>query len=302
MTSAPHVTIIVLNWNGKDDTLACLESLEQMTYPNYEVLIVDNGSGDDSVAAISARFPHRPVVETGANLGYAGGNNVGLRHALAQGADYALLLNNDTLVAPDFLEHLVGATQADPTIGVAGPTIYYHEQPDLIWSAGGAIDWRRGETWMVALNTPDSGQLGAGPRPVDFVTGCALLVKRAVMEQVGLLDERFFVYYEETEWCARAGRAGFKIVHVPQAQVWHKIPLDARDSSPTVQYYMTRNRLLFLKATGAGWRTWGYVLFAEYLRRLISWSIKPRWRGKKRHRHMMLRAIADAFRGRWGAL
>jgi len=302
MTSMPRVMIIVLNWNGKDDTLACLESLQQVTYPNFEVLIVDNGSGDDSVAAIRTRFPQQLLIETGENLGYAGGNNVGLRHALAQGADYCLLLNNDTQVAPDFVERLVEATEADPTIGVAGPMIYYHKRPDLIWSAGGAIDWRRGQTWMEGLDTPDSGQFGTAPRLVDFVTGCALFARRAVMEQVGLLDERFFVYYEETEWCVRAQRAGFHIIHVPQAKIWHKIPLDARDSSPLVQYYMTRNQLLFLKTTEAGWRTWGYVLFAEYLRRLISWSIRPKWRGKKQHRQMMLRAIRDALRGRWGML
>ncbi len=301
MTPAPLVLIIVLNWDGQHYTLDCLESLEQLSYPNFEVLVVDNGSSDDSAAVISARFPHRLLIETGENLGFAGGNNVGLRYALEQGADYALLLNNDTLVAPDFVDYLVQAVESDPSIGAAGPTIYYHEQADLLWSAGGVVDWRNGQTRMLDLNTPDTGQLGTTPRAVDFVTGCALLVRRAVLEQVGLLDERFFVYYEEAEWCARAQRAGFRVVHVPRSKIWHKIPLDARDSSPLVHYYMTRNRLLFLKATGAGWQTWGYVLFDE-LRRLISWSVKPRWRDKKRQRQMTLRALGDALRGRWGAL
>jgi GT2 family glycosyltransferase len=301
MTPTPLVVIIVLNWNGKHDTLACLESLEQLSYPNLQVLVMDNGSSDDSVAVIRACFPHRSLLEIGENLGFAGGNNVGLRYALEQGADYALLLNNDTIVALDFVDCLVQAVESDPSIGIAGPTIYYHEQADLLWSAGGAVDWRRGQTRMLDLNTPDTGQLGIAPRAVDFVTGCALLVRRAVIEQVGMLDERFFVYYEETEWCTRARQAGFKIVHVPRSKIWHKIPLDARDSSPTVHYYMTRNRLLFLKTTGAGWRTWGYVLFDE-LRRLLSWSVNPRWCGKKRQRQMTLRALGDALRGRWGVL
>jgi GT2 family glycosyltransferase len=301
MTPAPLVTIIVLNWNGKQDTLACLESLQQLSYPNSQVLVVDNGSSDGSAAAIRARFPHWPLIEIKENLGFAGGNNVGLRYALEQGADYVLLLNNDTLVAPDFVDCLVQAVESDPSIGVAGPTIYYHQQADRIWSAGGAIDWRRGQTRMLELNKPDNGQLGAMPRPVDFVTGCALLARRETLEQAGLLDERFFVYYEETEWCIRAQRAGFRIVHVPRAKIWHKIPLDARDSSPAVHYYMTRNRLLFLKATRASWRTWGYVLWAE-LRQLISWSVKPRWRGKRLKRQMTLQAFRDALRGRWGAL
>jgi GT2 family glycosyltransferase len=298
---APLVMIIVLNWNGKQDTLACLESLQQLSYPNAQVLVVDNGSSDGSADAIRARFPHQSLIELKENLGFAGGNNVGLRYALERGADYALLLNNDTLVAPDFVDCLVQAVEADPSIGAAGPTIYYHEQAERIWSAGGVVDWRSGQTRMLELNAPDSGQLGVAPRAVDFVTGCALLARRAALEQAGLLDERFFVYYEEAEWCMRAQRAGFRVVHVPGSKIWHKIPLDARDSSPAVHYYMTRNRLLFLKAARAGWRTWGYVLCDE-LRRLISWSVKPGWRDKKLHRQMELRALTDALRGRWGKL
>jgi hypothetical protein len=155
---------------------------------------------------------------------------------------------------------------------------------------------------MVGLNERDTGQFGAAPRTVDFITGCALLAKRAVLERVGLLDERFFTYYEETEWCVRAQRAGFKIVHAPAAKIWHKIPLDARESSPLVHYYMTRNRLLFLRATGAGWRPWLHTLVREDLRTWLSWSVRPRWRHKRAHRVMLTRGVADALCGRWGQL
>ena len=126
-----------------------------------------------------------------------------------------------------------------------------------------------------------------------------MLVRRSVIERVGLLDERFFAYYEETEWCVRAARAGYLIVHVPLARIWHKISPHVRASSPEVHYYMTRNRLLFLKATGASWWVWGHVLLIEYLRTLISWSVKTRWRHKRPHRNAMIQAIADAGRGRW---
>jgi len=300
MEQFPLVSVIVLNWNGLADTLACLESLRRLDYPDYGVVVVDNGSTDGSPAAIRKRFPEVTLIETGENLGYAGGNNVGLRHALAQGAGYALLLNNDTEVAPDFLRRLVEAAQSDPQIGVAGPMIYYYDQPEVIWSAGGAIDWQRGKTWMVGLDERDSGQFGTVPREVDFVTGCALLVKRPVLEQAGLLDERFFVYYEEVEWCVRARRTGFKIVHVPQARIWHKISPGAQADSPLVHYYMTRNRLLFLRATGAGWRAWVHTLLAEDLRILLSWTLKPKWRHKKALRRVMVQALWDAWRGRWG--
>lgn len=298
MTS--KVIILVLNWNGMVDTLACLASLAHLDYHDYEVVVVDNGSTDGPVTAVQEYFPEVVIIENEENMGFAGGNNAGLRYALERDADYTLLLNNDTELAPDFLRRLVNAAETDPAVGIAGPTIYYHEQPDVIWSAGGAIDWRRGETRMIGLNEQDIGQFGLEPRAVDFVTGCALLAKRAVIEQVGLLDERFFAYYEEAEWCVRAQRAGFQIRHVPQARVWHKIPLDARDSSPSVHYYMVRNQLLFLKATGAPWRAWGCVLIG-HLRTLVSWSVRPRWRHKRSHRAATFRAIADAGLGRWGA-
>jgi GT2 family glycosyltransferase len=135
---------------------------------------------------------------------------------------------------------------------------------------------------------------------VDFVTGCAMLVKRIALEKTGRLDERFFAYYEEAEWCVRARRAGFDIVHVPQAHVWHKIHVAAQADSPLVHYYMTRNRLLFLKASRAGLRAWLHTLFAEYLRTLVSWSLQPKWQDKQRQRRVMLQAIADAWRGHWG--
>jgi GT2 family glycosyltransferase len=296
----PQVTIIVLNWNGLNDTLDCLESLDQLDYQNYKVVIVDNGSIDGSVPVIRERFPGVTIIENGENLGYAGGNNVGLRYAMAEEADYALLLNNDTVVDPAFLRILVYAVQAEPAVGIAGPTIYYHERPDVIWSAGGAIDWQRGNTRMVGLDERGEGQFGAEPRAVDFVTGCAMLIRRTVMEKAGLLDERFFAYYEETEWCVRVARAGYKIVHVPLARMWHKISPSAQADSPLVHYYMTRNRLLFLKATGAGLGAWLHTLFAEYLRTLISWSVRPRWRCKQAQRRAMLQAIGDTWRRRWG--
>jgi len=306
VSQPPSVAIVVLNWNGRDDTLECLASLRRVDYPACQVIVVDNGSHDDSVATIREAAICAPtessrltLIETGENLGYVGGNNVGLKHAQVLGVDYVLLLNNDTTVAPDFLRRLVEAAEADPAVGVVGPTIYYFDRPDVIWSAGGAIDWQRGRTRMVGLDEQDRGQFGSEPRPVDFVTGCALLIKRSVIERVGLLDVQFFAYYEETEWCARAARAGFKICHVPRAKIWHKISPTARADSPTTHYYMTRNRLLFLAATHAGWQAWAHTLFDD-LRTLVSWSVRPKWHPMHQQRDMMLKAIRDYFAGRLG--
>jgi GT2 family glycosyltransferase len=223
-----------------------------------------------------------------------------LDRAKVFGADYALLLNNDTEVAPNSLGLLVEAMEADPDAGIAGPTVYYFDRRDVIWSAGGAIDWKRGCTWMVGLDQVEQGQFGKSPRTVDFVTGCALLIKMPVVERVGVLDQRFFAYYEDTEWCVRAQRAGFRVLHVPLAHIWHKISPSAQADSPQVHYYMTRNRLLFLKLAGARPSAWLHTVIAEYARTLLSWSLKPRWRYKRDQRRVMMQAIEDAWRGRWG--
>jgi GT2 family glycosyltransferase len=296
---APRVLIIILCYNGVELTLSCLASLRNLEYTHADILIVDNASHDNTPALVRERFPDVAMIEAGANLGFAAGNNVGLRYALDQGYDYALLLNNDTEVAPDFLSFLVAAAEADPAIGVAGPTITYYDQPDRIWSAGGMIDWRRGISSMrgigeVVHRHPDRAS------DVDFVTGCVLLCKCKVLNQAGLLDERFFMYYEETEWCVRIARAGFRIVHVPQARVLHKIPLNARNDQPYVAYYMTRNRLLFLRATKASSAAWLHAALLQDLRTYLSLSLRPKWRGMRPQRDAMLRGWGDFLHQRFG--
>lgn len=299
MHEDPSVVIIVVNWNGGNDTLLCLKSLSALDYPSYKVLVVDNNSIDGSPVLIRRQFPQVTLIENNANLGFTGANNVGIGRALNEGADYVLLLNNDTEVAPDFLRLLVETTESDSKIGIAGPLIYYYEQPRLVWSAGGRLDGC-GRSSMIGLDEIDTRQFGENCREVDFVTGCALLARTSVLRRVGVLDDRFFAYYEETEWCVRARRAGFTVVNVPKAKIWHKIPLDKRDSSPLVHYYMTRNRVLFLKTTGAGPTALLRTIFGDYLRTLLAWSMRARWRGKSLHRKMMVRAIIDAGLGRWG--
>ena len=295
-----HKTLILLvNWNGAEDTLACLRSLEAVQRPPFDIAVVDNASGDGSAARIRAQFPSVTVIESLVNLGFTGGNNLGLTYARHTGYAYVLLLNNDTEVAPDFLFPLVQALESDPRAAAAGPLIYYHARPRLVWSAGGTLDWRRGETRMLGLNEIDAGQFAGSPRRVDFVTGCALLVRMQAVEEVGALDPRFFAYYEEVEWCVRMQRAGYHTLFVPQSKVWHKISPQVREASPQVHYYMTRNRLLFLRLAQAPWRARLWTAFS-YLRTLLSWRIRPRWRHKAPQRRAMWQAILDYSHGRWG--
>jgi GT2 family glycosyltransferase len=297
----PRVLIIIVCYNGCADTLACLRSLRRLTYDPacYEILVVDNASRDSTVAQVRALHPEVSIIETGANLGFAAGNNVGLRYALDKGFEYALLLNNDTEVEPDFLAHLVATCEYDSQIGVAGPTICYYEAPDTVWSAGGSINWQRGTSTMHHIGRP-LATLGNEIRTVDFVTGCALFCRCTTLQQVGLLDERFFMYYEETEWCTRVQRAGLRIVHVPAAQIWHKIPLQDRVDRPYVAYYMTRNRLLFLQATRAQPSAWFDALFLQSLRTLASYTLRPKWRSRRAQRNAIWYGTRDFMLRRWG--
>jgi len=295
----PLVAVVVVNWNGKDDTLDCLQSLDKVEYGALKIILVDNGSTDGSVGIIKECHPHIDLIETHDNLGFVGGNNVGMKAALAEGADYILLLNNDTIVAPDFLSHLVKYLDDHPSTGIVGPLIYYHSSPEILWSAGGKVDPTSGDTRMLGMGESQV-DLGTISGEMDFVTGCALMIRADVIRQVGMLDERFFAYYEETEWCARVRKAGYEIHIIPEAKIWHKISPEAREASAQVNYYMTRNRLLFIKLTGLGMGAGLKTLIMNYMRTLISWTIKPKWRSKTSQRKALIRGVRDYFLGRFG--
>jgi GT2 family glycosyltransferase len=218
----PSVVVVVLTWNGRALTMDCLRSLEAVATPNVRVMVVDNASTDGTVAAIRARYGERvEVVVNAANLGYAGGNNAGIRRALDDGARFLLLLNNDTTVAPDFIDELLGAMH-DPAIGIAAPKIYFAEPSDRIWYAGGEIFLWRGIARHTGIRQTDRGQHDSA-RDVDYASGCALLARREVFERVGLLDESYRAYFEDADLCVRAARAGFRVRYVPAAKVWHRI-------------------------------------------------------------------------------
>jgi GT2 family glycosyltransferase len=297
-TRSPLVAIILVTYRGKDDTLACLASLEKMTYPNYRVFVVDQNSGDDTLETIAAQFPWAHRIANPVNNGFTGGNNLGMRAALEQGANYLFLLNNDTEVAPDLLEPLVTLAESDARIGAIGPKMLYHGEPETIWSAGGAIDWR-GHAVMLdqGKRSPYQGdQESETPRDVDYVVGCGLMVKRSVAEQVGLLDDRYFIYYEETDWCARIRKAGYRVVHVPQACLWHKVSKTFGPGSEFTLYYMRRNLLLYLGERGERPLLGRLVALYDALRLAAVWTIQ----GKHRRRRVLLRAVGDYLRGRFG--
>jgi GT2 family glycosyltransferase len=251
MTLPSLVYVVVLNWNGWRDTVRCLASLRASDYPGLHVVVVDNGSTDGSPEHLAPLLeaPWGELVQAGRNLGFTGGANLGLRLALERGAAYVFLLNNDAAVAPNCITALVQAAERRPEAGFIGPKIVWAQEPERIWSAGMSVAWHRA-TIEAHHNAPDDGRFD-DCRIVQGLSGCALLVKRAVLERVGLLDERYFAYYEDLDWCLRARPAGFRCLYVGRARVAHvgsatSNPNTGRSRSAFFNYYAARNILLFM--------------------------------------------------------
>jgi GT2 family glycosyltransferase len=236
----PRVHIVVVNWHGWRDTLTCLGSVKKLDYPQYEVVIVDNGSGDGSVSRIRSAYPDIVLLETGRNLGFAGGNNVGIRYALSVGADYLWLLNNDTVVDPGSLDAMVTVAEADRAIGAVGAVLYdmSNLQRIQVWGGGRVNMWLGRSRYC---RTPTSSDR------LDYVTGASLFVRRDVFERVGLLDESFFMYWEDTDFAFRLTRAGYRMAIAERARVWHKESAATGRGSAMLDVYFNSSAVRFFK-------------------------------------------------------
>lgn len=237
----PAVAAIILNWNRRDDTLACLDSLQDVDYQNLQVILVDNGSTDGTVAAVQQRFPDVEIIRNEANLGYAAGCNVAVREILRREIGYVLLLNNDTVVASDMLTRLVAVAEATPEAGMLGPTIWHFDAPQRLWAGG-----QRVRPITLSGQPPQGDPHGAQPYEVGYIFGCGLLLRRQLLDDVGLFDERFFMYYEDQDLCRRARTHGYRLLIVPEAKMWHKVSASTGgEGTPLNKYYLARSSVLF---------------------------------------------------------
>ena len=243
----PTISIIIVNWNGKKDTIDCITSLKQLNYTNYQVIIVDNGSTDDSVKTFKSTFPGITIIEEKTNTGFSGGNNAGIKHALESSSDYILLLNNDTVADRDLLKKLIISTNLLPNGSILGPKIFYYDRPKTLWFAGGQWIDEENRFGHLGDNEPDGPNYDS-IKEVDYITGCALFASKETFKEVGLLDDNFFLTYEETDWCYRARKKGLKCIFVPEAKLMHKVAASfGGRTSPMYSYFMTRNLLLWAK-------------------------------------------------------
>ncbi|MGA9596184.1 MAG: glycosyltransferase family 2 protein [Acidimicrobiia bacterium] len=250
LTNGPRVFVVLVNYRNPGDTLRCLATLRCGSDRDVHPVVVDNASGNgDAVRLRSALGPAVPVLETPANLGYAGGNNVGIRYALERDGDFVWLLNPDTEVEPETLTGLMTTMSLRPDAGFVGSlNLFGGSDPPTIQFAGGHIDWAGGVVAeSIGRGKPLSSRPQRDPYEVDYVAGTSMLVRRRVFEDVGLLPEHYFLYFEETDFQVTAARHGWKSVINPLARVWHYQGSAAHLPAPYYTYYYIRGRLLFAK-------------------------------------------------------
>ena len=242
----PLTYIIVLTWNGWNDTEECLRSLVPVAASGIRILLVDNGSVDGTPEKVRRAFPEVEVIENGKNLGFPGGNNVGIREALSKGANFVILLNNDTVVDKDFARELLSVAVQDKKVGMATSKIYFYDRPETIWFAGGDVSTWTGRSRHEGYGEVDRGQYD-NTVEVGRPCGCSLLVTRAFLEDVGLLDEDLFLYGEEIDWALRARQKGYQSILAPRSKVWHKWASGTGGAqSGNYLYYTVRNMLRVL--------------------------------------------------------
>lgn len=297
-----NVSIIIINYNTATDTIACLQSLAKMvTKHDISIIVVDNNSvnkdENSKFQSFNKKFKFK-LIELNSNIGFSGGNNVGIRHAIKHDADAVILLNNDTTVDPYFIDRLVDRSIAAHHMAIIGSKIYFapgyefhkkryshSDTGHVLWYAGGTIDWDNAYAAHRGVDEVDHGQFD-DMFETDFVSGCCMYIPASILEKVGLLDEAYFLYYEDTDYCMRANIAGFHILYEPSSVIWHKNAQSTGSSGSVIhRYYQTRNRLLF-GMRYAPLRT-RFALIRESFKMLFG---SPPTRS----------AVLDFYAGKWG--
>jgi len=261
----PKIGIILLNWNNWQDTLSCLGDIRGFSYPQelIEIIVVDNDSQDESITQLQIQ-PDIELIALDKNTGFAGGNNVGIQRCLEHGCDFILLLNNDTKSPSNLLQPLLDVFNDKPTAGIISPKIYYMDPPNTLWYAGGRFKNPRIIGDLVGIDEFDTGQYDQ-MREVDYATGCCMLVQRKVFQHIGLLDDNFFFYHEDVDFCYRAKLAGFSVWYQPEISIVHNISKSTTDNLPHRTYLYAQARVIFLSKHIRGFKI-PWVVSLEIIR------------------------------------
>jgi GT2 family glycosyltransferase len=257
-TQSPLVSIIILNYNQLKVTCEFLDSARRLEYPNYEIIMVDNASKEDPTSVIQSRYPEVRLIRNQVNLGFTGGNNTGIKAARG---DYFLIINNDTEVVSNLIERMLEPFAKDARVGVVSPKICYHSHPHIIQYAGYTeVNPFTGRNKAIGLMEEDKGQFDI-PGHTAYAHGAAMMVKREVVDKVGVMPDIFFIYYEELDWSAHIRRAGYEVYYQPTALIFHKESVTMGTESPIKAYFHTRNRILFMRRNTNGFQFMFFLLF-----------------------------------------
>ncbi|VTR99799.1 Glycosyl transferase family 2 OS=Roseiflexus castenholzii (strain DSM 13941 / HLO8) GN=Rcas_0459 PE=4 SV=1: Glycos_transf_2 [Gemmata massiliana] len=305
----PNVWIVPVNYNGTDDTQKCLRSLAGLSTP-ANVVLVDNASHPDPTPALASEFPWVHVVRNAENLGWSGGNNTGIRYALDRGADFVMLLNNDTTVAPDIVERLLSAFQAHPQFGVIGPVIRYMDEPDVVMTDGVTFNPPRFPGFFQRKIVPERRADPPAVDETDIVNGCCMMVRADVFQRIGLIDDHFFLIHEEADFCLRVKEAGFGCGVLAEPLVWHKGSTAFKRAGKKWQrYYDTRNLSLLLRKHRVGSGRGLLSAYTTYLRYAYHRYCHEREAAQRDAADAVLEGLIDAAarrtgpyraRNRWG--
>lgn len=266
ITNGKRIAVIVVNYNGLIDSIECLDSLKKIKCPDeINIVFVDNASESDEARIIKEKYPYITVIKSNINGGFAAGSNLGIKYAIIEGYEYIMLLNNDTVVAPDMIEYLIQNCNDD---AIAVPKMYYHSASEHIWYGGGNINRWTGNAIHFSMNQKDN------PNKIEiqkcsFATGCCMMIKRTVFDKIGIFDETYFMYCEDTEFCLRMAKFGIEINYVPTAKLWHKVSKSTGGNNSSFNtYYMTRNRLNYIKQYKDYFKFTAYPfsVFTRYIR------------------------------------
>lgn len=249
MKNNENICIILVNYNGYDDTVECIKSIENSDYDNYKIILVDNGSKDKNKILNDNYINNAAdVIISEENLGFSGGNNLGIKYAQEKyDPEYYLLLNNDTVITKDTISNLKKGFDFDSKAGIITGKIYYFSEPKTIWAAGGKFNFNTGIADQPELGKIDDGVQYENTCEVSFATGCTMLISKQVINTVGYLEESYFLYAEDTDYCCRVLNAGFKIIYVGKALIYHKVNASTGKQSNMQQYYMFRNNCYIIK-------------------------------------------------------
>ncbi|MBM4268174.1 MAG: glycosyltransferase family 2 protein [Deltaproteobacteria bacterium] len=298
--AAARVAVVVLDWNGGAETLLCLERLHETRSPDLRVYLVDNASREPVQGEAKRRFPEVVAIRNERNLGYAGGNNVGIRAALADGAEWVLVLNNDAFVRPDTIVSMLAAgarRNDDGPVAAVGARILRADEPGCLWMAWGEVTYRQSLVRLVGEGERDGPEF-ASDRDVPWVSGAAILLSRHALEDVGLFDEAYFAYHEEVDWCARARERGFRVVYAGAAAVEHRGEASSggRSYVGRKQYLAARNMVRFVRRHGSPAERFRFAAFL--VGTLPLQLVKRTFTAEQYGVWLKIRGIADALRER----